>query len=81
MLVVHEKLGVAGPYYNLANNSNFLNISVSGEILVFNEELITSPDLVNSSPFDKGWIVKMKLSNPAELDELLTSQAYGDLIA
>jgi len=53
---------------------------VSGEIIEVNEALADTPDLVNSDPFGKGWILKVKLSDPAELDKLMTPDAYQELI-
>ncbi|MCD6661420.1 MAG: glycine cleavage system protein GcvH [Lentimicrobium sp.] len=57
-----------------------LYLPVSGEILEFNESLNSSPELVNSDAFGEGWIIKIKLSNPAELDSLLSADAYAELI-
>ena len=54
---------------------------VSGEVLAFNEALISTPELVNKEPYDAGWIIKIKITNPAELDELLTAEAYKALIS
>lgn len=51
-------------------------VPVSGEIKEVNEELDSSPELINNSPEDEGWIAKIILSNPAELDELLTEEEY-----
>jgi glycine cleavage system H protein len=54
---------------------------VSGEILEFNEALTSAPELVNKDPYGEGWIIKVKLTNPAEIDELLTAEAYKALLA
>ena len=53
---------------------------ISGEVLEFNETLEDNPELVNSDPYHAGWIVKIKLANPAEFDALLTASDYADLI-
>jgi glycine cleavage system H protein len=53
---------------------------VSGEIMEFNDELTTSPDLINKDPYEKGWVIKVKISNPAELDNLLDAAAYKALV-
>lgn len=53
---------------------------VGGEILQFNEELEDSPEIINTDPYGKGWIVKIKLTNQDELDELLSSTQYKELI-
>ena len=57
-----------------------LFMPVSGEVLEFNEEIESSPELVNSDPYGKGWMVKIKLSDSAELDDLLSAEAYQDLV-
>ncbi len=57
-----------------------LFMPVSGEVLEFNEEIESSPELVNSDPYGKGWMVKIKLSESAELDDLLSAEAYQDLV-
>lgn len=49
---------------------------VSAEILEFNEKLKTSPDLLNKDPYGEGWIAKVKLTNPAELGDLMDADAY-----
>ncbi|MBL4828919.1 MAG: glycine cleavage system protein GcvH [Aliivibrio sp.] len=49
---------------------------VSGEIVAINEDLEDSPELVNEEPFEGGWIIKVKLSDPSELDALATSEDY-----
>ncbi|MBF45380.1 MAG: glycine cleavage system protein H [Flavobacteriales bacterium] len=57
-----------------------LFLPVEGEILELNEDLETSPEDVNNDPYDKGWMIKMKVSNPGDLDNLLTSEDYKELI-
>lgn len=51
---------------------------VSGEIIAVNEELRDTPELINSLPYDGGWIFKIKLSDEAEMSELLSAQEYKD---
>lgn len=58
-----------------------LFMPVSGEIIAFNDELETSPELVNSDPYGEGWVIKIKLNNPSELDDLLDNTTYKDLIS
>ena len=58
-----------------------LILPVSGEIIEINEVLADQPELINSSPFDDGWILKIKISNPSELDDLLTVEEYKDLVS
>lgn len=57
-----------------------LFLPLSGEIIEFNEELERNPEDVNSDPYGKGWMVKIKISNAAEIEELLSSDAYKQLI-
>lgn len=57
-----------------------LFMPVSGEIITINEKLADNPELVNERPFDKGWIVKIKIENPKELDSLLSAQDYSKAI-
>lgn len=49
---------------------------VSGKVVAINEEIANSPELVNSDPYGAAWLVKVELSNPSELDDLLDAAAY-----
>jgi glycine cleavage system H protein len=49
---------------------------VSGEILEFNETLTDQPELINKDPYGDGWIVKVKISDPGEVNELLDAEKY-----
>jgi len=53
---------------------------VSGEIIEVNDKLIDSPELINQSPYNEGWLVKIKLSNIKEIDQLLTPMKYRGII-
>ncbi|CAM4432205.1 glycine cleavage system protein GcvH [Flavobacterium terrigena] len=57
-----------------------LFLPLSGEIIEFNEELESTPETVNTDPYGAGWMVKIKISNPSEVEELLSSEAYTSLI-
>ena len=57
-----------------------LYLPVSGKVIEFNEELEGEPELVNTDPYGKGWIVKVELSEGADLSELLTAEQYQELI-
>lgn len=57
-----------------------LFLPLSGEIIEFNEELETTPEAVNSDPYGAGWMVKVKISDASEVDALLSSEAYKELI-
>ena len=58
-----------------------LFIPVSGEIVEVNSALDTDPSLVNSDPYGDGWMVRVRLSNAAEVADLMTSEAYQAIIA
>ena len=49
---------------------------LSGEIVAVNEALASSPEAVNEDPYGAGWLVKVKLSDPSEIDSLLDADAY-----
>lgn len=53
---------------------------VSGEITAVNSELKDNPALVNQSPYEKGWMVRIRLSSPAEVEALLTAEGYGQTL-
>lgn len=53
---------------------------VTGEVVEVNEELASRPELVNSDPFGDGWMMKVKLSNPEELDVLMTAEEYEEYV-
>lgn len=52
----------------------------SGKVIEVNSELTNSPEIVNSDPYGLGWMLKMELSDMSELDNLLNSEAYKQLI-
>jgi glycine cleavage system H protein len=54
---------------------------VSGEVMEVNPEIMDRPELVNQAPYDEGWLVRVRLAAPAELDNLLTAKQYDELIA
>lgn len=53
---------------------------VSGEIMEVNPALDDSPEVVNKDPYGKGWMVKIKISNPSEINDLLTAEKYSTLL-
>jgi glycine cleavage system H protein len=54
-----------------------LYTGLSGEVIESNPALTDNPGLVNSSPFDKGWMIKVKISNPSEAGKLLSADEYA----
>jgi len=57
-----------------------LYIPVSGKVIEINENLESVPELINSDPYKDGWIIKVELSDPSEINDLLTDEEYKDLI-
>ena len=57
-----------------------LFLPISGEIIEFNEDLERNPEDVNSDPYGKGWMIKIKVADLSQYDELLDSEAYASLI-
>lgn len=57
-----------------------LFMPISGEVIAFNEELEGTPELVNQDPYGKGWIIKIKMSNAAEMEDMLSSEAYKNMV-
>lgn len=57
-----------------------LFLPVTGEIVEFNEELETQPELVNSDPYGAGWMIKVKMSDVSQYNSLLTADEYKALI-
>ena len=54
---------------------------VGGEVLERNDELASKPELVNDDPYDGGWMVRLRLTDPAEVDRLFGPEAYDALVA
>ena len=57
-----------------------LYLPVGGEVIEINTKLEDSPELVNGSPYDDGWMVLVKPDNPAELDALMDKDAYLEML-
>ena len=57
-----------------------LFLPLEGEIIEFNEELFKNPELVNSDPYGKGWMIKVKIADARQINELLTDESYKSLI-
>jgi len=54
---------------------------VSGEVVEVNTALAEKPELVNESPYGEGWMIRMRLSDPSELERLLSAQEYDEYLA
>ena len=57
-----------------------LFLPIAGEIIEFNDSLESDPEKVNSDPYGDGWMIKVKVSNVEDFNELLSSEAYSTLI-
>ena len=58
-----------------------LFMPISGEILEFNESLESNPEKVNENPYENGWMIKIKVSNISDLDDLLSPEDYEKTIS
>ncbi len=57
-----------------------LFMPVAGEIVEKNETLNDSPELINKDPYGDGWMIKVKMSDPAQIDELFDAKAYTEMV-
>ncbi|MBE7640733.1 MULTISPECIES: glycine cleavage system protein GcvH [Salegentibacter] len=57
-----------------------LYLPISGEIIEFNESLEDEPEKVNSDPYGEGWMIKVKFSDESQLEELLSADAYKEIL-
>lgn len=57
-----------------------LYLPISGKVIEFNEDLESEPELVNTDPYGKGWIIKLKIANDADQSELLSAEQYQEVI-
>jgi glycine cleavage system H protein len=80
---VGEKFSAGEPFGSVESvkSVNELFIPVSGEVLETNQALIDAPELVNSEPYGGGWMIKIKITDPAEVDSLLSASEYEDFVA
>lgn len=58
-----------------------LVLPLSGEIIEFNESLEDEPENVNTDPYGAGWMIKLKFSDASQIDQLLSADAYKDLVS
>jgi glycine cleavage system H protein len=54
---------------------------LSGEVVAVNQQVVDTPETVNEDPYGDGWLVRVRTSNPAEVDQLLDAAAYKQLLA
>ena len=56
-----------------------LEAPLSGEVVEVNAEAIENPDLINSDPYASGWLLRIRMENPEELEDLISDEEYADL--
>ena len=56
-----------------------VNSPISGKVIEVNESLSDTPEVLNEDPYENGWLFKVDLNNPSELDELFDAKGYDDL--
>jgi glycine cleavage system H protein len=54
---------------------------LSGSVIEVNDEVVDAPEIINESPFETGWLIKVRLSDPGELDDLMTAEEYEEFLA
>lgn len=57
-----------------------LCMPISGEIVAVNEELADAPELVNTDPYEKGWLIEVRPADPTEYKKLMTKKAYAEML-
>lgn len=57
-----------------------LFMPISGEILEFNQALEDAPEVVNEDPYNEGWMIKVKIADPSNMDDLLSADQYQELV-
>ncbi len=75
------KAGEACAVVESVKTASDIYAPVSGEVMAANTQLAQHPELVNSDPYGQGWIFEIKLSQPAEAEQLLTAEAYTKQIS
>ncbi len=75
-LEIHETFGTIEAVKTVSD----MYMPVGGEVLELNPALDGNPELVNKDPFGEGWIIRIRMTNPAEVEGMLTASAYRELI-
>lgn len=76
ILESHETFGTIEAVKTVSD----MYMPVGGEVLELNPALDGNPELVNKDPFGEGWIIRIRMTNPAEVEGMLTAAAYRELI-
>jgi glycine cleavage system H protein len=72
ILEKHESFGTIEAVKTVSD----MFMPVGGEVLEFNEALTTNPEVINKDPYEEGWVIKIKITNDAEVGELLSPELY-----
>ena len=59
--------------------SSPIEAPLSGEVIEVNGDVVDNPDLVNAEPYGSGWLLRMRIDDPGELDDLISEEEYADL--
>jgi glycine cleavage system H protein len=80
---VGEKFSQGDPFGSVESvkSVNEIFVPVSGEVTEINEALADSPEQVNEDPYGKGWMIRLKVSDPSDVDSLLSSSEYEDFVS
>jgi glycine cleavage system H protein len=54
---------------------------MTGSVVEVNDEVVDAPELINESPFEDGWLIKIRMTDPSEIDDLMTAEEYEELIS
>ncbi|MBK5203259.1 MAG: glycine cleavage system protein GcvH [Prolixibacteraceae bacterium] len=76
MVFVGESFGTVEAVKTVSD----LFMPVSGDVLELNPELEDTPELVNQDPYEKGWMIKVKMSDPSEVDKLMDAESYKKML-
>jgi len=72
ILEKHEAFGTIEAVKTVSD----MYMPVGGEVLEFNEALTTTPEIINKDPYEQGWVIKIKIGNTAEINDLLSPEQY-----
>ena len=80
---VGEEVNAGAPFGQVESVKAVSDVQspVSGEITEINEALVDTPETANRAPYGEGWLIKVRMSDKSELDSLLDSAAYQELLA
>jgi glycine cleavage system H protein len=79
---IGDKFSAGEPFGSVESvkSVNELFTPVSGEVIAINEVLVDSPELVNTEPYGGGWMIRIKITEPTDVDSLLSASEYEDFI-